>query len=413
MKQKGLLIYVLICFSSMYFSSCDNIKPAEEKKIADNSSKKPAKVINSDTHFKTECRETNSPISLESAVSDTNIIIYRQENIGKLVTLSTSISNPMVCGISLQNNSKNNLLAMISSEAVTSSNSYLLIDFDNDIFTNTDYYYTNGMAVSVILPAFQHFGFTNTLPGLGKNSINYYKIGVRQNMYTGINPETITIDYGDRPFSGVLYLEFSKISNQFEQKTRLSTSIQTGVLGSISLASSLQSGLHDLHPIGWNYQIHNDLIINFSTTIEKGIISTKKFEINAGATGRIGTLNTDISAYAMMRIGKFIPYFKSLSTAKKGTAEYFEENKMQYWISIQLGQQFVFYNATLNGGLFVKDSPYTLTYNDLHHNITQFKAGLNFFYKQNGIMLNFVHIGPEFMKGRYHRWGGISLIRNF
>ena len=69
-----------------------------------------------------------------------------------------------------------------------SDNKYLILDFDNDIFAETDYYFTNGAQISLVLPTFNRFPLYRLMPDAGRHSINYFGIGLRQNMYTPIHP---------------------------------------------------------------------------------------------------------------------------------------------------------------------------------------------------------------------------------
>jgi len=89
----------------------------------------------------------------------------------------------------------NQIVMRQESGTFTSLNSYFIIDFENDIFTNTDYYFTNGAQLSIILPTLQHFYVSKILPSAGKNAMNHYKLSLRQNMYTPINPEATEIDF--------------------------------------------------------------------------------------------------------------------------------------------------------------------------------------------------------------------------
>ncbi|NOU48783.1 MAG: lipid A deacylase LpxR family protein [Bacteroidales bacterium] len=349
-------------------------------------------------------------------LTDTTKLIsntYHVENIGNLLSKTSILNETAHVPKKLNHNFIQNKREEFSIGTTSSINRYFIIDFENDIFTNTDYYFTNGMQISMIAPFFENIGLNRTLPGLGRNAMNYYGAGIRQNMYTGINPETEEIDRFDRPFAGVLYLEIMKYSYNSQHKLRLTSSIRTGVLGSNSLASSLQGGLHDLKPTGWQYQVQNDIILNLQAQLEKGIINRRNLEIITSGNTRIGTLNTDIGGSILLRAGQFKPYFEEFYTSKLSSGEYTEDKKWNYWISLEAGQQFVFYNATLNGGLFRKDSPFVLKYNELQHAVTRLTIGISCFYKQNGLVLSYVQLSPEFKNGRMHRWGSIRLIRNF
>ena len=122
---------------------------------------------------------------------------------------------------------------------------------------------------------------------------------------------------------------------------------------------------------------------------------------------------TDVGTGLSFRIGKFNPFFSGFPTATSGTLEFSEDKVWKYWFFAEINQHFVFYNATLNGGLFYKNSPYVLKYNEINHAITQLNCGLSCYYKQNGVVLCFTQISPEIKDGRLHRWGSIRLVRNF
>ncbi|MFZ4462359.1 MAG: lipid A-modifier LpxR family protein [Bacteroidales bacterium] len=344
-----------------------------------------------------------------------NSIIHQNisliENIGQMLEPSQIPGSGQLAEVQNRNLTQK-LASEINSEALTSLNSYLILDFENDIFTNTDYYFTNGASITLILPTFRLLNVSRILPGLGYKAMNYYAIGLRQNMYTGLNPESAEINYHDRPFAGFLALTFSRSSFLQDKQLRLTSGVTTGVLGSYSLAGAFQSGLHDLPPTGWTYQIDNDVIINISCEIEKGLISRKNIDLSVGLLAQAGSLYTDFSSKIMLRIGQFKPLFNGLPISRKGTIEHKSDLKFQYWFSISAGEKWVVHNGTLQGGLLNYDSPYTLDYNELNHLVSRIDASLNFYYGQNGIVLNFVQISPEFKEGRQHRWGGISLIHN-
>jgi hypothetical protein len=348
--------------------------------------------------------------------SKTDSIIHQNisliENIGQFLEPSQIPGKGQLAEVR-NRNPKQNITDEFNSESLTSLNSYLFLDFDNDIFTNTDYYYTNGAAITLIHPSFRFLNVSRVLPGLGNKSLNYYAIGIRQNMYTGLNPESTEIDAHDRPFAGFLALSFQRISFLSEKRMRLTTGFTTGVLGSYSLAGAFQSGLHDFPPTGWMYQIDNDVIINFSGEVEKGILARKNIDLSVGLLAQAGTLYTDLSGKLNLRIGRFQSVYKGMPISRKGTIEQKSGPKFQYWISISSGGKWVLHNGTLQGGLFNTNSPYTLNYSEICHFISKIDASLNFYYGQNGLILSFVQISPEFIEGRQHRWGGISLIRNF
>ena len=82
--------------------------------------------------------------------SKTDSIIHQNisliENIGQFLEPSQIPGKGQLAEVR-NRNPKQNITDEFNSESLTSLNSYLFLDFDNDIFTNTDYYYTNGAAM--------------------------------------------------------------------------------------------------------------------------------------------------------------------------------------------------------------------------------------------------------------------------
>ncbi len=298
--------------------------------------------------------------------------------------------------------------------AVTSMNRYYMLDFENDIFTNTDYYFTNGAQISYIHPGLQHIPLSRFFPDVGVAALNHYGIRLRQNMYTPINPEDSLIATEDRPFAGVLYVEYFKMSTSHLQQIRVTSSIQVGVVGKPSLASLFQQSMHELFPVGWEYQIKDDLLINVNFQIEKRIFRKKFQDFRVGATARLGTYQTEFEASAMYEAG-FLPItFNPFPITKPGTSEHSEkQKKLLAWFFIDINGKYNLHEATLDGGLFNHESPHTIGRNNRNRALLQLNTGLAIAYKKSAVTLKIVYLSPELKSGYDHRWGAINFIQNF
>lgn len=295
-----------------------------------------------------------------------------------------------------------------------SDNKYLILDFDNDIFAETDYYFTNGAQISLVLPTFNRFPLYRLMPDAGRHSINYFGIGLRQNMYTPIHPESDIIVKNDRPFAGVLYLEFFKISTSLAKNIQLQSSILLGVVGRSSLASFIQSGLHETKPIGWQYQIKDDFIFNYRISVTKQLYGNEWNEINLVGSGNIGTYRTDIEAGISINTGRIPAGRHPFTIAKTGTMEYVKyPGDWRLWFSLEAIGRYNFHDATYEGGFLNQDSPHLLERADRIKQTIQVEAGINTTYKRNSLSLKFIYLSPEFKDGVDHRWGTIGIIRNF
>ncbi|MHA7814990.1 MAG: lipid A deacylase LpxR family protein [Pseudohaliea sp.] len=135
---------------------------------------------------------------------------------------------------------------------------------ENDVFSDTDRHYTNGIRLGHILPH-------NVTPdwlrkasdrtGLFPEHAAYRTVlSIGQNMYT---PRDITIDPpdpADRPYAGWLYATAGISGRKGQQLNSLELSM--GVIGPASLAGPTQDRFHQLigseDPRGWEHQLQNE-----------------------------------------------------------------------------------------------------------------------------------------------------------
>lgn len=148
----------------------------------------------------------------------------------------------------------------------------ITIYFENDLFTGTDRYYTNGAKISwssadlekladtpyasPLLPLFDRVSFLN-LEGYQKNLT--FSLG--QNIYTPDNTEAFDVVPGDRPYAGWLYLGVGVAWKNASVRNSLVLNI--GVVGSWSFGEEAQRVVHESRdlavPNGWDNQLHNEL----------------------------------------------------------------------------------------------------------------------------------------------------------
>ena len=146
------------------------------------------------------------------------------------------------------------------------------IYYENDLFTGTDHYYTNGVKLSwsssdlakfsdtpyasPLLPLLNLFPFVNRTD-FQKNLT--FSLG--QNIYTPNNTETAKPLPGDRPYAGWLYGGVGLVVRDGDY--RHSFGINVGVVGPWSFAENTQSLVHRARgfavPQGWDSQLHNEI----------------------------------------------------------------------------------------------------------------------------------------------------------
>ncbi len=285
----------------------------------------------------------------------------------------------------------------------------LRVIFDNDIFDNTDYYYTNGVRFELVLPFAGQSPVNKILLGIKSSDFGFGGFSITQNIYTPINPETTEIDYGDRPFSAYLTIGQYRETYQLERKLQIKSALDMGVMGPSSMGETVQSSIHYLEPTGWKYQMQNSFLINYYINIEKGLYSSPNLEINVLGQANVGTLYNKLGGGLNFRIGSFMPVYRGPTTS----CNYTRKKQWQYWFFMSGTTNFVAYDATLQGGLFNNKSPYVIPNNELNRMFFKASAGLAVYYYRFGVEMENFYLTPEFEGARYFMYGRIKLVANF
>jgi lipid A 3-O-deacylase len=327
----------------------------------------------------------------------------RKENID--IDLNEPISNEFM--LSSLENGKFGSMIMLSREK------FLRISFDNDILDYTDRFYTNGIRFDLISPVFQQFPLSKLMVPYWRKGTNYYGISLVQNMYT---PSTTKVDgilFGDRPYAAYLYFGTFKITNDPVKRFRQTSELDIGVIGSYSFGEYIQKSFHNevptnSVPLGWEYQIQNDLVLNYDLSIEKGIYNSRSMDFNLNGTGSLGTLYTNISGGFLFRTGIQNPYFVNLGQSKRQINRENNFRNTQFLLFITSRGKLIGYDATLQGGVFNKSSVYTISSSNISRVVYEGSAGITFVY--SGIRLDVEQfiLSPEFRSGWWHKWVHIA-----
>jgi len=294
-----------------------------------------------------------------------------------------------------------------------STNNYIGVNFDNDIFNNTDYYYTNGIKIEYTSPVFAWSPLSFAMLPYRRSSMNYHGMNIVQNMYTPTNPDVAEVMAEDRPFAAYLYLGHSRNTLDVERSYRQFSELVIGLIGPGSLGGFVQAQIHSIEPRGWDNQIENDLVLNYTATFEKGIVHTNGFDLNGFGTMQAGTLYDNAGGGLRIRAGKLNPYFAMPGLAKPDSHEGKHGYKWQYGIFAKAKVKLVLYNATLQGGMFNRTSSYTIPAGDIERVLLEAGAGIYVAYKQLGLTLEQYYLSPEFRNAHHFRWGHINITYCF
>jgi lipid A 3-O-deacylase len=283
-------------------------------------------------------------------------------------------------------------------------NSYFRFNYDNDYFTKTDEYYSQGITFDFVNPAIKKFFLAKLLLKPYKTVPQY---GVTFNLF-GYTPTSITSDsilYGDRPFNANISLKTFLIQADSVHHQQISAAFSIGVAGPAGLGYQIQDNIHgwlkNTIPKGWQHQTKNDIIINYQINYEKQLAGAgNNFLLNTIAEARLGTLNNKLSGGFNFMAGRFNKRFVPVTSAKR---------KAEYYFYAQSRVNFIGYDASLQGGLFNRKSPYTIAGGDVNRITFQADAGVIVNFKKLYLSYTQSFLTKEFKTGTYHRWGGISI----
>lgn len=286
------------------------------------------------------------------------------------------------------------------------------LQFSNDIFNQTDRYYTNGLL----------FGFGNKKIGskikIQSNSLYQFgEISIFQDLYTPSVYNTNRYDPNDRPYAGVLAINYT-INSLLNNHHLVSYKLTSGIIGKYALGEQVQNGLHEvienLDALGWAYQIENGLLINASYQRRFPLIYDKEVEpiktlIQAIGEANLGTYKTNLKLGLCINIGS------TLLNPEPNTYLWLEpkkNKKFDYSFGANSTINFIGHDATLQGALISQDN-FGLSANQIRRITLNSSFYFSVRYKLVFFSIHQNVVSPEFNGGLWHKWVSINLARFF
>lgn len=283
---------------------------------------------------------------------------------------------------------------------VTAGEFVVALNWDNDMIDYTDYYYTSGLALEVFHPGIAFSPLSAMLPRL-RASRNHYSLVLMHNMYTPIYLDMEAIQENDRPFAAYLALGHRNISLSQQKMRRVESELLLGVIGPAAGGGFAQNFIHEDPSMGWQNQVHNDFIVNYSLRYEQGMRPCKNLSIALYAAGQAGTLYDNLKAGLNLQAGKTDRYGRLFLTS--GPERPFRK-RVTYYFALDLENKLVLYDATLQGGMINRDSPHTLGMDRINRYVFtgRFSTGIGF--GRYAIEAEQFFLTPEYEGGRKHLW---------
>lgn len=278
---------------------------------------------------------------------------------------------------------------------------YFRHTYENDFFTQTDKYYTQGINMEAVSPVLSKLPIRYLLLQ-PENSKVQYGLALQSNVYTPTSITDTRIRYVDRPYAAALMLQPFTISTNTERKERITTMLSLGVTGQIAGGQWMQETIHrnldNVMPEGWKYQVANDAVINYRLFYEKRLLHINNvLAVNATALADAGTLSTKAGIGLNIMLG----YFQSPYSGE-------HNRKFAVYLYTHAQGYAIGYDAMLEGGLLT-NSIYTINGSNVERFTADNRAGIVLRY--GGVYIEYfqANITRRFAGGNPHAWGGVIL----
>lgn len=283
------------------------------------------------------------------------------------------------------------------------SSSYFRFHYDNDYFASRDRDYTQGYNFELVANGLRKNPI-NMLFLKPKNSVSKYGLAIEHIGFAPNNIKSSEIQYGDRPFAAAIYLKSFVITTDTIHKSRLSAAFSLGIMGPGAFGKEMQEAIHkstgNTLPQGWQNQIRNDAVVQYEVNYEKQLLRFGNLAaLQVSTSAKVGTLFTNANLGLNAVIGILNTPFAGTQNRKK-FALYFYSQPMA---------TFVGYDATLQGGLFNRESPYTIASGSVKRVTAQHNYG--FVVQTKTLYFEYFRtaITKEFDSGIAAKWGGIKI----
>lgn len=274
----------------------------------------------------------------------------------------------------------------------TSKSSF--VQYENDLFVQTDRYYTQGIALNykTVLPATSFFGgLFFQVPSSGKRM----SLGLDQQVFTPTSIQSDSLLNGDRPYAATL-----RLTSVFETMDTLRNRIfgwqfSLGTIGPAALGKETQTGIHKVTsnflPLGWQHQLNTGLLIDLGAHVNYRVFGVRRwlsFDVNAQAN--LGTGNTSLLAGGKLN---------SCLIKNRRTIGFYAKPALRV----------VGYDATIQGSLIGLKSEYVITSNRMKRLISEQESGVHLQLNRFSMDIWFRFQSRLFEGAMNHRWGGIRL----
>jgi hypothetical protein len=281
----------------------------------------------------------------------------------------------------------------------------VLIQTDNDFFVpsiQSDKNYTYGIFAGLRMrkDSSKSFVFSNK----AIQNIHAFRAGIMgftpDHKLANFNPE----NPNDRPHAGWLFGEY--VQHYICEASEFSVGLQVGTLGDRTQAGEIQNEFHEWinsdFVEGWDTQIPNQWGANIIGSYRNILKSKSNRYFYFVGKGSLGTVNTSMDHRMGFAFGKnpvLFPHSRLTSNSEEKS----------FFIQLEGGANFVFYDATLQGNIFEDNDFFTA---QEFNNIKAVVSGsLNFLVKTWTFVFSGTYESEVIDGENSHRFGTIQILK--
>lgn len=287
------------------------------------------------------------------------------------------------------------------------SRQYIQLVYENDYFTSSDRYYTQGIRLEYGRRGRGSLLLSGLLLRFGSDTAPQHALQLVQEGFTPTKLADASVRPHDRPYAGLLYAGQSSATLTPDRRWQLRTQLRLGLIGPCALAGEEQRYIHrqtgNIIPRGWHHQIGNDLIANYEVELDRALLRRPWLRLSAGGHAWLGSYRTRAGLQTSARLG--------LRPAAWMTATH--PGGLAFYLFSDLRLSAIGYDATLQGGFFRSDNAHDFRGADLYRGLLSAQVGLAVEVGKLQLRFSHVHLSPEFRGGERHAWGSCQIRFGF
>ncbi len=271
------------------------------------------------------------------------------------------------------------------------------IQYENDLFTSTDRYYTQGTV----------FGYQRNLTK--ETRINQFFFTLPSSKKTigfgldhlGFTPSTIHSDSlltGDRPYAATIRLNTVLQTTDTLHKRSFAWSFSLGIIGPEAFGKEIQTGIHkatnNFLPLGWQHQLNTGILLDLGFEAQQRILSIRKWA------------SFDVTCRANLGLGR-----TDFSLGGNGSIQ-LSNKAIGIKVFARPAIRLVGYDATLQGSIVGKTDEYHIEASQLHRLVSEQEIGVQIKIYKLCIAAWYHFQSSIFEGGLNHSWGGVKVIIN-